>query len=336
MIQLKNLTKYYAGYKALDNVSLDIHEGSIYGIIGASGAGKSTLIRCINLLETPDSGKIIIQNQDVTQFTGNKLREHRRKTGMIFQHFNLLSCRTVYENIALPLTLSNLPKPQIKEKVMELVQLAGLTDKVKHYPSQLSGGQKQRVAIARALINQPDILLCDEATSALDPNTTRSVLTFLKDINRRFGITILLITHEMEVVRTICDTVAVMADGAIIEENSVEQIFLNPQKKLTQTLVHSVTHERQPARKTVNDSSEGYPVIRLAFMGKQAQAPVITTTAKKFAVDFSILHGDIETINDKSMGFLMTKVIGSEEKIEQAIAFLREQHITVEVVGYEQ
>lgn len=335
MIQLKNIAKYYGRYKALDNVNLDIPEGSIYGIIGVSGAGKSTLIRCINLLEVPDEGQVIVQGQDITKLKEAKLRDHRRKTGMIFQHFNLLSRRTVYENIALPLTLSKMSKEQIKEKVMPLIHLATLTDKVNCYPAELSGGQKQRVAIARALVSQPSILLCDEATSALDPNTTKSILTLLKDINNSFGITILLITHEMGVVRTICDKVAVMANGTVIEQNSVEQIFLNPQEVLTKEFVHSVTHEKQSASKAKNNNTEGYPVIRMTFIGKQAQSPIITATARKFAVDFSILHGDIETINDKSMGFLMVKVIGSKQKTEQAIAFLREQHLAIEVVRYE-
>ena len=340
MIYLKNITKYYNDCTALNDVNLHIPAGRIYGIIGESGAGKSTLVRCINLLEAPDTGQVIVNNQDLTQLKGQELRDCRRNIGMIFQHFNLLSSRTVFDNIAFPLELIGQNKSQIKEAIMPLIELTGLSDKVHHYPSQLSGGQKQRVAIARALASQPKILLCDEATSSLDPNTTKAILSLLKDINQRLGITIIIITHEMDVARAICDNVAVMAQGKIIEDNRVEQIFLNPKSELAQQFVHSVTHGKNSDNKhqgyTQDASSGGHPLLRLAFVGEQASAPIITQTAKKFGVDFSILHGDIETINGKSMGFLLVKLIGPEDQTDQALTFLREQQLTVEVIGYAQ
>lgn len=340
MIHLKNITKRYNDHIALNNVSMHIPVGCIYGVIGESGAGKSTLVRCINLLESPDSGQVLIEDQDITQLSGQALRENRRNIGMIFQHFNLLNSRTVFDNIALPLELSGHSKEKIREIVTPLIELTGLSDKTHDYPAQLSGGQKQRVAIARALSCEPKILLCDEATSALDPNTTKSILSLLKDINRRLGITIILITHEMDVARAICDNVAVMAQGEVIENNCVEQIFLNPQQALTQQFVHSVTHEKTLGdnnRFFSSDENTGsHPILRLAFVGEQASTPVMTQAARKFDIDFSILHGNIETINDKSMGFLLVKLMGSQEKTQLALTFLHEQQLNVEVLGYAQ
>jgi len=246
MIELRNVSKVYykkgAAVKALSDIALRVGKGEIYGVIGSSGAGKSTLIRCINLLETPTNGQVIVNGQDLGSLPARQLALARRNIGMIFQHFNLLSSRTVYENIALPLELDNIPRQQIDRRVRELLEWVGLNEKSTDYPVSLSGGQKQRVAIARTLASKPDVLLCDEATSALDPETTVSILSLLKDINRDFGITILLITHEMNVVRAICDKVAVIADGRLIEEGKVNEVFSNPKNLATKRLIASSLH----------------------------------------------------------------------------------------------
>ena len=245
MIELKNISKQFEvkGKKitALDNVSLEVPQGTIYGVIGASGAGKSTLIRCVNLLERPTIGQVIVDGQDLTAMSDKDLILARRNIAMIFQHFNLLSSQTVFENVALPLRLNNTPKDQVEKKVNELLELVGLTERKDVYPSNLSGGQKQRVAIARALASNPKVLLCDEATSALDPATTQSILQLLKDINKRLGLTILLITHEMEVVKRICDRVAVIDKGELIETGSVSEIFSNPKTALAQKFIQSTS-----------------------------------------------------------------------------------------------
>ena len=238
MIKLSNITKVFQQgnrtIQALNNVSLHVPAGQIYGVIGASGAGKSTLIRCVNLLERPTEGSVLVDGQELTTLSESELTKARRQIGMIFQHFNLLSSRTVFGNVALPLELDNTPKDEVKRRVTELLSLVGLGDKHDSYPSNLSGGQKQRVAIARALASNPKVLLCDEATSALDPATTRSILELLKDINRRLGLTILLITHEMDVVKRICDCVAVISNGELIEQDTVSEVFSHPKTPLAQ------------------------------------------------------------------------------------------------------
>lgn len=240
MIKLSNITKvFHQGTRtiqALNNVSLHVPAGQIYGVIGASGAGKSTLIRCVNLLERPTEGSVLVDGQELTTLSESELTKARRQIGMIFQHFNLLSSRTVFGNVALPLELDNTPKDEIKRRVTELLSLVGLGDKHDSYPSNLSGGQKQRVAIARALASNPKVLLCDEATSALDPATTRSILELLKDINRRLGLTILLITHEMDVVKRICDCVAVISNGELIEQDTVSEVFSHPKRRWRRSL----------------------------------------------------------------------------------------------------
>ena len=341
MIELKNLNKMFkAGgkeVKAVDGINLSVPEGSIYGVIGSSGAGKSTLIRCVNLLERPTSGQVVVDGQDLMQLTDNQLREARRNIGMIFQHFNLLSSRTVYDNIALPLELAGASKAEIAEAVTPLLELTGLSDKHDNYPSQLSGGQKQRVAIARALASKPKVLLCDEATSALDPQTTASILALLKDINRQFKITVLIITHEMDVVKSICDSVAILSHGRLIEENGVEQFFLNPQTDLAREFVRSAIHEKPVAEvesRFQQEKTEGAnPVIRITFIGQRVVEPLITQAARKFDTDFVILQADIETVHNKVMGFLMVEVVGDEASVEASLDFLNE-NVQVEVVGY--
>ncbi|WP_062268945.1 methionine ABC transporter ATP-binding protein [Endozoicomonas arenosclerae] len=341
MIELKNLTKVFkAGgkeVKALDSINLSVPEGSIYGVIGSSGAGKSTLIRCVNLLERPSSGQVVVDGQDLTTLTEKGLRQARHNIGMIFQHFNLLSSRTVYQNIALPLELAGASKDEIETAVSPLLELTGLQDKRDSYPSQLSGGQKQRVAIARALASKPKVLLCDEATSALDPQTTRSILALLKDINRELKITVLIITHEMDVVKTICDRVAILSYGQLIEENEVEAFFLNPQTDLAREFVRSAIHEKPVAEvesRYQPEPSEGSrPVVRITFVGQGVVDPLITRAAKQFGTDFVILQADIETVQGKSMGFLMVEILGEESEVEASMKFLKE-NVQLEVVGY--
>ena len=341
MIELKNLSKVFKSggktVKAIDGIGLSVPEGSIYGVIGSSGAGKSTLIRCVNLLEKPSAGQVIVDGQDLTRLSEKGLREARRNIGMIFQHFNLLSSRTVYQNIALPLELAGASKSEIEESVNPLLELTGLNEKRDSYPSQLSGGQKQRVAIARALASRPKVLLCDEATSALDPQTTKSILALLKDINQQFKITILIITHEMDVVKSICDRVAILSQGQLIEENAVEQFFLSPRTELAREFVRSAIHEKPVAEIESHFQAKATPgsrpVIRITFVGQRVVEPLITQAARKFGTDFVILQADIESVHGKSMGFLMVEVMGDEGAVEESLAFLKE-HVQVEVVGY--
>ena len=282
MIKLNNITKIFTlpdkKLTALDNVSLHVPKGQICGVIGASGAGKSTLIRCVNLLERPTHGAVIIDDVDLTQLSDAELVKTRRQIGMIFQHFNLLTSRTVFENVALPLELENKSKAEIQEKTTALLALVGLSDKHNVYPANLSGGQKQRVAIARALASDPKVLLCDEATSALDPATTQSILKLLKEINRTLGITILLITHEMEVVKRICDQVAVIDKGRLIEQGTVSEIFSNPKTELAQEFISSTFHITLPEEYLENLSdtpkhAKSYPIIKFEFTGRSVDAP---------------------------------------------------------------
>lgn len=341
MIELKKLKKIFTTgngtVAAIDGVDLRVPEGTIFGVIGSSGAGKSTLIRCVNLLEKPSSGQVTVDGQDLTRLSEKELRQARHNIGMIFQHFNLLSSRTVYDNIALPLELAGTSKQEIDDAVLPLLQLTGLSEKRDNYPSQLSGGQKQRVAIARALASKPKVLLCDEATSALDPQTTKSILALLKDINRKLKITVLIITHEMDVVKSVCDRVAIMSHGKLIEENDVEQFFLHPETELAREFVRSAIHEKPVSEieeRFSDKPSEGSrPVVRITFVGQGVVEPLITVAARKFGADFIILQADIETVNDKTMGFLMVEPVGDQDAIEKALAFIQE-NVQLEVVGY--
>lgn len=343
MIKLKNITKIFniSGKKltALDNVSLDVPKGGICGVIGASGAGKSTLIRCVNLLERPTSGSVIVDGKDLTQLSDSALIQERRHIGMIFQHFNLLSSRTVFDNVSLPLELEGITKDKIQQKVTALLALVGLTDKQHVYPSNLSGGQKQRVAIARALASDPKVLLCDEATSALDPATTQSILTLLKEINRTLGITILLITHEMDVVKRICDQVAVIDQGQLVEQGSVSEIFSNPKTALAQQFISSTFHYQLPDEyieqlSEVPTSANSSPVIRFEFTGRSVNAPLLSQTARKFSVSFNILMSQIDYAGGTKFGFTIAEVEGDEDAITQAKTYLMESNVRVEVLGY--
>ena len=343
MIKLKNVSKIFdvSGKKltALDNVSLDIPKGHICGVIGASGAGKSTLIRCVNLLEKPTVGSVIIDGKDLTQLSDAELVLERRNIGMIFQHFNLLSSRTVFGNVALPLELEGTPKEKIDAKVNELLSLVGLSDKKNVYPSNLSGGQKQRVAIARALASNPKVLLCDEATSALDPATTHAILKLLKEINRTLGITILLITHEMDVVKRICDLVAIIDHGKLIEQGSVSDIFSNPKTELAQEFIRSTFNVNLPDEYLENLShtpkhAKSYPIIIFEFTGRSVDAPLLSQASKKFGVELSILTSQIEYAGGVKFGFTVAEVEGDEDAITQTKIYLMENNVRVEVLGY--
>lgn len=345
MIKLNNITKIFTlpdkKLTALDNVSLHVPKGQICGVIGASGAGKSTLIRCVNLLERPTHGAVIIDDVELTQLSDDELVKTRRQIGMIFQHFNLLTSRTVFENVALPLELENKSKADIQEKTTALLALVGLSDKHNVYPANLSGGQKQRVAIARALASNPKVLLCDEATSALDPATTQSILKLLKEINRTLGITILLITHEMEVVKRICDQVAVIDKGRLIEQGTVSEIFSNPKTELAQEFISSTFHITLPEEYLENLSdtpkhAKSYPIIKFEFTGRSVDAPLLSQASKKFGVELSILTSQIDYAGGVKFGFTIAEVEGDEDAITQTKVYLMENNVRVEVLGYVQ
>lgn len=342
MIELLNLEKTYqfnnTSIQALRNINLCVNPGEIFGVIGSSGAGKSTLIRCVNLLEKPTFGKVIIDGDDITSFSTIQLRNARRKIGMIFQHFNLLSSRTVFENIAFPLQLTKMNKTQIKQSVKKLLELTGLSAKQDDYPAQLSGGQKQRVAIARALANQPKILLSDEATSALDPETTHSILQLLKEINQKLGLTILLITHEMQVVKEICHRLAIIEHGQMIEQADTLEFFSNPKSETAKKFIRtSLTHhlpENIRARLVIEQTPESLPLLRISFLGQSSQEPLIAHLIQKYSLNLNILLANIEQIRDETVGIMLLEAEGSPEKIQQGIAYLTQKGVNVEVIGY--
>lgn len=333
MIEIKNLNKVYktkkGEVKGVDNVSLTVKEGEIFGIVGYSGAGKSSLLRCINLLERPTSGSITVDGTDLTSLRGEQLRSSRLKIGMIFQHFYLISQKTVYENIAFSLKAANYPKEQVRKRVEELLEMVGLSDKRDVYPSQLSGGQKQRVGIARALANNPKVLLCDEATSALDPTTTKSILTLLKKINKELNITIVLITHEMDVVKEICSRMAIMQDGRVVEEGSVYDIFANPHTALTKEFIESVVTLEIP--EVILKSCQG-PIVKVTFKGKVAGEGVISDTLQQFNVKGNFLHGSIEYIQEQPLGIFIMELKGQKEEIEKALNYIENRAAQVEVL----
>lgn len=338
MIEISNLHKTYSnssGYvEALKGISLNVEKGQIYGVIGFSGAGKSSLIRCVNMLEYPTEGSIKVNGQEITNLKGQDLREARRKIGMIFQHFNLLENSTVYENIAVALELTSTPSTLIEEKVTTLLQIVGLENKAHCYPSQLSGGQKQRVAIARSLANDIDVLLCDEATSALDPQTTDAILDLLLDINKRFNITILLITHEMHVIRKICDKVAVIEEGKIIEEDTVINIFTNPQQQTTQNFIKSIMEDNLPKEvlDKLKKTDSFSMLVRLSFVGCSAAQPILAKIAKDLPVWPNILCGNISQIKNQTLGRLIIELVGEEVYIEKAIKMLQDNKVITEVL----
>jgi D-methionine transport system ATP-binding protein len=319
---------------AVDDIDLTIDKGEIFGVIGYSGAGKSTLIRMLNMLEAPTSGNVEVAGKKMNGMSSQKLREARQEIGMIFQHFNLLWSRTVSENIAFPLEIKGVSKAEQKKRVEELVRLVGLEGRGGSYPAQLSGGQKQRVGIARALANNPQVLLCDEATSALDPKTTDSILDLLVDINKKLGLTIVLITHEMHVIRKICHRVAVMENGKIVEQGDVLDIFRRPQQSMTKEFVKQVTEpeETEEALKHLFDSGDIGHVLQLTFVGGDAQRPLITDIVRNFDVNVSILQGKISQTQHGSYGSLFVSITGEEMPVNEAVAFIRAQQVEVEVI----
>ncbi|MFK3817371.1 methionine ABC transporter ATP-binding protein [Pseudomonas sp. NPDC089407] len=334
MIEFQQVHKTYrvAGREipALNPTSLTIEDGQVFGLIGHSGAGKSTMLRLINRLEEPSGGKIIVDGEDVTAFNANQLRGFRQQVGMIFQHFNLLASKTVADNVALPLTLAGeLSRSEIDKRVTELLARVGLSDHAKKYPAQLSGGQKQRVGIARALSTNPKILLCDEATSALDPQTTASVLQLLAEINRELKLTIVLITHEMDVIRRVCDCVAVMDAGQIVEQGSVADVFLHPQHATTKRFVQE---DEQVDEGEQRDDFAHVPgrIVRLTFQGDATYAPLLGTVARETGVDYSILAGRIDRIKDVPYGQLTLALIGGD--MEAAFARFKAADVHMEVL----
>lgn len=340
MIELLNVSKSFKTknktIQALADVSLTVEKGKIFGVIGTSGAGKSTLIRCVNLLERPNDGKVIVDNVELTKLSDAQLTLERRKIAMIFQHFNLLSSRTVFDNIAFPLELEGKSRSEIKEKVNALLELVGLNEKAKDYPANLSGGQKQRVAIARALANDPKVLLCDEATSALDPATTKSILKLLKSINQKLNLTILLITHEMEVIKTICDKVAVIDHGKLAEQGNVEQIFTNPQQEITKGFIQSSLNIELPLvyQNSLSsvDSGNNNPLVKFMLTGNNDQSFVISNLFEKFQVKAKVVSAQLEYVGDLSFGVLLVELQG--KNINEALAYLENEYSNTEILGY--
>lgn len=341
MIILKNLHKTYESkankIEAVKDVTLNINKGEIYGIIGFSGAGKSTLVRCINFLEKPTNGQVVIDGKDLSTLSNKELREERKKIGMIFQHFNLMKSRTVFENIAYPLKGNSYSKEEIKNKVKDLLKLVELEDKADSYPSQLSGGQKQRVGIARALANDPKVLLCDEATSALDPQTTKSILKLLKEVNKKFGITIVIITHEMQVVKEICTRAAVMENGKVVEEGNIFKIFSEPKEKVTKNFIDSTSslsniYELIENKSSVVDIKENEKILKLKYLENSTTEPIISIVSREFNVDTNIIFGNIEIIQESPLGGLIVIIRGEEAKINNVISYLQENNVEVEVI----
>lgn len=338
MIELKQLTKTYGSKQkvttALSGVNLTVAKGEIFGVIGHSGAGKSTLIRCINLLEQPTEGEVWVGGVELTKLRKRELQRQRSKIGMIFQHFNLLSSATVYNNIAFPLTLIGTPKAEISRKVNELLALVGLEEHRNKYPAQLSGGQKQRVGIARALASDPDVLLCDEATSALDPQTTDSILKLLLDINKRFNLTILLITHEMNVIQTICDRVAVIHQGGIVEQGPVSEVFLKPKHQVTREFInHDAFAEEGLKLATSALHAKWARIVRITFLGAKTYESVMSQVVRQTGVNFAILQGTISTIKEVPYGQLTVSFEGDESDVDRTLTLLRERDLDVEVIG---
>ncbi|MFF0743690.1 methionine ABC transporter ATP-binding protein [Streptomyces sp. NPDC004111] len=332
MITTTGLTKVYQSrgreVTALDGVDLHVREGEVYGVIGQSGAGKSSLIRCVNLLERPTSGTVTVDGVDLTALAGRSsragkgLREARSRIGMVFQHFNLLSSRTVQGNVELPLEILGISGKERTRKALELLDLVGLADKAKAYPGQLSGGQKQRVGIARALAGDPKVLLSDEATSALDPETTRSILQLLRDLNQQLGLTVLLITHEMDVVKTVCDSAALMKRGRVVESGTVSELLATPGSELAQELFPVTGHATGPGR----------TVIDVTFHGEAATQPVISQLSRTYNIDISILGAAMDTVAGKQIGRMRIELPGRYEENVVPVGFLREQGLQVDVV----
>ena len=341
MIRLENISKDFVvdgkTVHAVKDVTIEIDKGQIFGIIGFSGAGKSTLVRCINLLERPTSGKVFLEDTELTALPYKKLREARQKIGMIFQSFNLMPSRTVYENIELPLKHNGYPKDKRKQRIEELLSLVELSDKGNNYPSQLSGGQKQRVAIARALAGDPKVLLCDEATSALDPKTTSQILALLKKLNQELKLTSVIITHQMSVVKEICDRAAVMEQGEVIEQGYVYDLFSNPKTKLTKSFMDTANNfgsffDILDEKGSLADVSDGTHIYLLTYTGDAAGKALMSEIYKKFTVESNILYGNIDYIKGKPLGKLAVNLTGDKDKIEEAVEYIKNSGVQLEVL----
>ena len=341
MIELRHISKDFGtgehAVHAVQDVSLTVETGEIFGIIGFSGAGKSTLVRCINLLERPTSGEVLLDGQELTALPPKQLRQTRKKIGMIFQHFNLMPSRTVAGNVAYPLRGSGLSREQIAAKVQSLLELVGIGDKADAYPSQLSGGQKQRVAIARALANDPQVLLCDEATSALDPQTTKAILHLLRDLNAKLGLTIVLITHEMAVVREICHRVAVMEHGRVAEQGEVFNVFVDPRQDITRSFIRTTSNLQKVEELIAADSpvtrlKPGELIIRLSYVQRNAAEPLISVVTKLFDVSLNIIFADINIVQDAPIGGTVAIISGERSHITKAIEYFIDKNVGVEVI----
>lgn len=331
MIKIDQINKVYSnGVHAVKNINLEINKGDIFGVIGLSGAGKSSLIRMLNRLEEPTSGSIYIENTDITKISKKELLDIRKNIGMIFQHFNLLSSRTVSENIAFSLEIADWKKEDIPQRVDELLEVVELTEKKDSYPSQLSGGQKQRVAIARALANNPKILLSDEATSALDPKTTKSILNLLKEIQKKFGLTVVLITHQMEVIREICNKVAVMSQGEIVESGGVHHIFSEPKTEITKELISYLPPEEQ--KEIEVSKHKGNQIIKLLFLGSVVRDPILSRAVREFDLDINVLGGSVDILATMQVGHLVVELVGDMKKQNKAIEWFESADVSVEVV----
>ncbi|HEY9279921.1 MAG TPA: ATP-binding cassette domain-containing protein [Eoetvoesiella sp.] len=334
MIRLENIHKAYVSpgrtSHALAGIDLHVRQGEVFGIIGRSGAGKSTLIRMLNLLERPSQGNVWVRDQDITQFQDSQLQQFRQKVGMVFQHFNLLRSRTVLDNVCFPLKLAGMPRAAQLQRAHEVLALVGLSDQSKKYPRQLSGGQQQRVGIARALANRPELLLCDEATSALDPETTQSILRLLADINQRFGLTIVLITHGMDVIRAVCDRVAVIDAGKIVELGDVLDVFLHPRHEVTQSLLSESGVDSQSWREMA--AGINGCIIRLSFRGDAAGQPTLSRVSRELNVNLSILQGAVSRIKNTPYGQLVLAVHGEDLQLEQLTQFFAAENIECEVL----
>ena len=341
MIELNHISKVFetggAQVHAVNDVSLTIDSGEIFGVIGFSGAGKSTLVRCINLLERPTSGTVTVDGREMTALSAAQLRQARKKIGMIFQHFNLMRSRTVAGNVAFPLKGSGLSREETEKKVRDLLDLVGIADKADAYPSQLSGGQKQRVAIARALATNPKVLLCDEATSALDPQTTKSILHLLKKLNETLGITIVMITHEMAVVKEICRRVAVMEHGHVVEEGDVFTIFANPKQTVTRNFIRTTSNLQKIDELIAEDDpiarlNPGELIVRLSYVQRNASEPLISSISRKFDINVNIIFANIEIIQDAPIGGTVAIISGERSRITEAIQYLIDRNVGVEVI----
>ena len=347
MIDLRGITQIYPGpqgpVEALRGIDLHITPGEVFGIIGRSGAGKSSLVRVINLLNRPTKGEVIVAGRDLTQLNDAQLRAARRDIGMVFQHFNLLSSRTVFDNAALPLELSGMDKAAIRERVNPLLELVGLSALADRYPSQISGGQKQRVGIARALASRPKVLLSDEATSALDPETTRSILALLRQVNKELGLTVVLITHQMQVIKQVADRVAVIDAGRIVEQGPVIDVFTRPQQAITKSLIDEIVPQELPASvldhvRHLSRQLQGGGVgqlLRLSYSGERAYQPILSRLIREHGLDLSILHGQIDEIQDQTFGSLAVYASGEGARLQTAIAQLRSEGVVVEEVTTE-